>query len=78
MGALLQLLEHLITSGPARNPAELERLLQLLEDLRGQLQPAPDPAPGPGAPAAAPDPGAGVSVPPAPVPYPDQPGGGQL
>jgi len=50
MGELLQVLEHLITSGPARNPGELGRLLGLLEQARERFaqaeQPAP-PAPGP-------------------------------
>jgi hypothetical protein len=43
MEQLLQLLEHLITYGPARNPAELERLLQLLVGLRPPAAPAPEP-----------------------------------
>lgn len=39
MGELLQLLEQLIVAGPARNPAELERLLGLLEAFRQFVTP---------------------------------------
>ncbi len=48
MGELLQLLEHLITAGPARNPGELDRLMGLLEQARErftQAEQAAAPAP---------------------------------
>jgi len=48
IGALEELLRHLVTSGPARNPAELERLIVLIEhivsDLRHRQGAEPAPA----------------------------------
>lgn len=71
MGELLQLLEHLIVSGPARNPGELDRLLGLLAQAadrftKAEQFPAAPPVPAPAPPA---------SGPVAPV-FPSQPGGG--